>query len=62
MEKIIFKFQNEDVISAKLNTLVINLLNKEEINEYQKNKHDAYCDAIATAKVFMKMYDNSVDE
>lgn len=61
-KKLFFKFQNEDVISAKLNTLVINLLNKEEINEYQKNKHDAYCDAIATAKVFMKMYDNSVDE
>ena len=60
--KLYLKFQNEDVVSAKLNTLVINLLNEKDIAEYQANKHDACCDAIATAKVFMKMYDNTVEE
>lgn len=53
-----FKYQEQDVPNAKLNTLVLNLLNSQENIDYQNNKHSADCDAIATCKVFMKMYDN----
>ena len=44
--------------SAKLATLVINLLTKSEIQEYYANQHTAACDAVATARVFMKIYDD----
>lgn len=50
------QMQGEKVPSAKLITLVINLLSDEEIKEYLNNQHDACCDAVATAKVFMKIY------
>ena len=56
--KLFLKYQGEDVPSAKLNTLVLNLLNTQENINYQNNKHSADCDAIATSKVFMKMYDD----
>lgn len=46
---------NEAPFSAKLCTLVDALLYEEDIKEYRSNSHDAYCDALATAKVFMKM-------
>lgn len=52
-------FQGENPPSSKLSTLVTNLLNKEDIKSYYENNHDACCDAIATAKVFMKMYDEN---
>ena len=52
-------FQGENPPSAKLSTLVTNLLNKEDIKEYYENNHDACFDAVATAKVFMKMYDEN---
>lgn len=54
-----YHFQGENPPSAKLSTLVTNLLNKEDIKNYYENNHDACCDAIATAKVFMKMYDEN---
>ncbi len=50
------EIQNEEAPSAKLSTLVVNLLSKDEISEYYANQHTATCDAVATAKVFMKMY------
>lgn len=50
------QIQGEKVPSAKLSTLVINLLSDEEIKDYLNNQHDACCDAVATAKVFMKIY------
>ena len=53
------KIQKQKVPSAKLYTLVLNLLDNDDIIEYQSNKHDAMCDVIATAKVFMKMYDEN---
>lgn len=52
------KLQGKKVPSSKLQTLVINLLSKEEVQEYENGKHDACCDAIATAKVFMKIFGN----
>lgn len=52
-------FQEENPPSSKLSTLVTNLLNEEDIKNYYENNHDACCDAIATAKVFMKMYDEN---
>lgn len=53
------KYQEETPPSSKLQTLVENLLSEQEIKEYNKNKHTASCDAIATAKVFMKLFDNN---
>lgn len=53
------KIQKQKVPSVKLYTLVLNLLDNDDIIEYQSNKHDAMCDVIATAKVFMKMYDEN---
>lgn len=50
--------QGEKVPSAKLQTLVINLLDKQDIQAYLHGQHDAYCDAVATANVFMKIYGN----
>lgn len=61
-KKLFFKYQNEKVPAANLYTLVLNLLQKNEIEEYENNKHTAECDAISTAKVFMKMYDNTVNK
>ena len=60
--KLFYKHQGEDVPSAKLYTLVLNLLNNQEQAEYKENKHTAYCDAYTTGKVFMKMYDNDIDK
>ena len=54
-----YNFQNENPASSTLSTLVLNLLNDNSVNEYNQNKHDALCDALATAKVFMKMYDDN---
>lgn len=42
--------------SSKLSTLVENLLSKEEIKDFYSNQHTASGDAIATAKVFMKLF------
>ena len=52
-------FQNETPDSSKLETLVQLLLDNEDIRTYNENKHDALCDALSTAKVFMKLYDDN---
>lgn len=52
-------FQNETPDSSKLGTLVQLLLDDVEVRTYNENKHDALCDASATAKVFMKLYDDN---
>lgn len=58
--KILYRhFQNENPTSSKLSTLVQNLLDDDSINDYNQNKHDALCDALATAKVFMRIYDDN---
>jgi len=61
-QELYLKYQGEKVPNAKLNTLVLNLLTPQEISEYSIDKHSADCDAIATCKVFMKMYDDGVQQ
>lgn len=58
--RLLFKyFQEVDPPSSKLVTLVTNLLEKDDIKKYHENAHNALCDALLTAKVFMKMYDDN---
>lgn len=50
-----FELQKEQTSSAKLRDIVCTLLPKEQVNEYLANQHDALADAIATARIYLKM-------
>ncbi len=50
-----YDFQNEQAPSAKLQDIVFVLLPSEEAYDYNKNQHDALADAIATARIYLKM-------
>lgn len=50
------RFYGTQPHSSKLATLVLNLLDKMEIEKYRESQHNALCDARATALVFMKLF------
>ena len=52
-------FQHDMPESSTLSTLVHCLLDDDDIKYYTQNKHDAFCDAMVTAKIFMKIYDDN---